>query len=575
VPELSEQNNYILSDVTLNVVWEFGSVLGKNKALTVKDAGGTLVTFALRGDGVGAIVGGTDFTEIFLTGTTKRTQFVVTKDARATAAVTLQSITARGPLGGMALKGIDVAGAVHVQGQLGSATVGNMLADSSLTVDGPEPSAALAFSSITNASMTFGGGVRTFTAGAWIGTTGAAYFLTAPWLGSLSITGRRDDPRTKTVNEALRGDMQADLDLSGAGAPRSVALGTFRVAGLVDGSVAVAAGGIGAVAVGRWQTGSVEAGWLNSLTTAADRRDAAVNGDWLVGLTLTGLAAPKGVALGSAKVAGAVRDCSMTFGGGVKAFAAAAWLDTGAADILSAPWIGSFTISGRKDDPSTKTVNEALRGDMQADLGVSGAGALRGLALGTFKVTGLVDGSVAVAGGGIGAVAVGRWQSGSAAADWLVSMTTSKDRLDAAVNGDWLAGLTLTGLAAPKGVALGSAKVAGAIRDCSLWFGGNVGTLSAGELLNADVLLGAAALNGLADDFGVPGGRSEFTLKSLQLTGILDAPGGVAWAMKDSDVAAWTVGAFKAAGSASNSRLEYHVLTTDKGPAAGLLRLAV
>jgi hypothetical protein len=574
VPELSEQNNYIVSDVTLNVVWEFGSVLGKNKALTVKDAGGTLVTFALRGDGVGAIVGGTDFTEIFLTGTTKRTQFVVTRDSRATAAVTLKNITARGPLGGMALRGIDVAGAVHVQGQLGSATVGNMLAGSSLTVDGPEPSAALAFSSIADASMTFGGGVKTFTAGAWI-DTGAADVLTAPWIGSFSISGRRDDPRTKTVNEALRGDMQADLDLSGAGAPRGVALGTFRVTGLVDGSIAVAAGGIGAVAVGRWQTGSVEAGWLNSLTTAADRRDAAVNGDWLVGLTLTGLAAPKGVALGSAKVAGAVRDCSMTVGGGVKAFAAAAWLDTGVADVLSAPWIGSFTISGRRDDPSTKTVNEALRGDMQADLGVSGAGAPRGLALGTFKVTGLVDGSVAVGAGGIGAIAAGRWQSGSAAADWLVSMTTSKDRLDAAVNGDWLAGLTLTGLAAPKGVALGSAKVAGAIRDCALWFGGNVTTLSAGELLNADVLLGALALNGLADDFGVPGGRSEFTLKSLQLAGILDAPGGVAWAMKDSDVAAWTVGAFKAAGSASNSRLEYHVLTTDKGPAAGLLRLAV
>jgi len=576
VPELSEQNNYIISDVTLNVVWEFGSVLGKNKALTVKDAGGTLVTFALRGDGVGAIVVGTDFTEIFLTGTTKRTQFVVTRDSRATAAVTLKNITARGPLGGIAIKGIDVAGTVHVQGQLGSATVGNMLAGSSLTVDGPEVSGALAFSSITDASMMFGGGVKTFTAGAWL-DTGVADVLSAPWIGSFTISGRRDDPRTKTVNEALRGDMQADLDLSGAGAPRGMALGTFKVAGLVDGSIAVAAGGIGAVTVGRWVAAAtgVEAGWLNSLTTAADRRDAAVNGDWQVGLTLTGLAAPKGVVLGSAKVAGAVRDCPMTFGGGVKAFAAAAWLDTGVADVLSAPWIGSFTIGGRRDDPSTKTVNEALRGDMQADLDLSGAGAPKGLTLGTFKVTGLVDGSAAVAAGGIGTISTGRWQSGSVEADWLVSMATGKDRLDAAVNGDWLAGLTLTGLAAPKGVALGSAKVAGAIRDCTLSIGGNGGTLSAGELLNADVLLGAAALTGSADDFGVPGARSEFTLKSLQLAGLLDAPGGVAWAMKDSDVAAWTIGTFKAAGSAANSRLQYHVLTTDKGPSAGLLRLAV
>jgi hypothetical protein len=40
-------------------------------------------------------------------------------------------------------------------------------------------------------------------------------------------------------------------------------------------------------------------------------------------------------------------------------------------------------------------------------------------------------------------------------------------------------------------------------------------------------------------------------------------------------VAAWTIGTFKATGSAANSRLEYHVLTTDKGPTAGLLRLAV
>ncbi|MCX5669931.1 MAG: hypothetical protein NTU94_01225 [Planctomycetota bacterium] len=575
VPELSEQNNYIVSNVTLNVVWEFGSVLGKNKALTVKDAGGTLVTFALRGDGVGAIVGGTDFTEIFLTGTTRRTQFVVTRDPKAVAAVTLKNITARGPLGGIALKGIDVAGTVHVQGQLGSAAVGNMLAGSALTVDGPEPCGTLSFSSITDVSMTFGGGVKAFAAGAWL-DSGAADVLTAPWLGSFTIGGRKDDPRTKTVNEALRGDMQADLDLSGVGAPKGLALGTFKIAGLVDGSISVAAGGIGAVTVGRWQSGGVEAGWLNSLTTAADRRDAAVNGNWLVDVTLNGLAAPKGVALGSAKVAGAVTDCSMTFGGGVKAFAAGAWLDTGAADdVLSAPWIGSFAIGGRKDDPGTKTVNETLRGDMQADVDLSGVGAPKGMVLKTFKIAGLVDGNISVAAGGIGAITAGWWNSGSVAADWLDSMTTKKDRLDAAVNGDWLADLTLTGLAAPKGVALNSVKVAGAIRDCSALIGGNVNTLSAGELLNADVLLGAAALTGSADDFDGPGGRSEFTLKTLQLAGILDAPGGVAWVMKDSRVAAWTIGAFKAAGSADNSQLQYHVLITDQGPTAGLLRSAV
>jgi hypothetical protein len=370
--------------------------------------------------------------------------------------------------------------------------------------------------------------------------------------------------------------MQADLDLSGVGAPRGMALGTFKVAGLVDGSISVAAGGIGAVTVGRWNSGSVEAGWLNSMATNMNRLDAAVNGDWLVDVTLNGLAAPKGVALGSAKVAGAIRDCSMTFGGGVRTFTAGAWLDTGAADdVLSAPWIGSFSIGGRKDDPGTKTVNEALRGDMQADVNLSGVGAPKGTALKMFKTTGLVDGNISVAAGGIGAITAGRWNSGSVAADWLDSMTTKKDRLDAAVNGDWLADLTLTGLAAPKGVALNSIKVAGAIRDCSLWFGGNVSTLSAGGLLNADVLLGAAALTGSADDFAGPGGRNEFTLKTLQLAGIPDAPGGAAWVMKDSRVAAWTIGAFKAAGSAADSRLQYHVLITDQGPTAGLLRSAV
>jgi len=40
-------------------------------------------------------------------------------------------------------------------------------------------------------------------------------------------------------------------------------------------------------------------------------------------------------------------------------------------------------------------------------------------------------------------------------------------------------------------------------------------------------------------------------------------------------VAAWTIGTFKAVGSAANSRLEYHLLTADRGPAAGVLRLAV
>jgi hypothetical protein len=572
--ELSEQNNYIVSDVGLNVVWEFGSVLGKNQALTVKDAGGTLVTFTLRGDGVGAIVGGADFTEIFLTGTTKRSQFVVTRDRKTVAAVTLHNVTVRGPLGGMTLTGVDVAGAVYVQGQLGSATVGNVLAGSGLTVDGPEPCGTLKFSSLTDTSMTFGGGVKSFAAGAWI-DTGAADVLTAPWIGTFSISGRRDDVSTKTVNEALRGDMQADLNVSGVGAPQGMALKSFKVTGLMDGVIAVAAGGMGTASVGRWNSGGVEAGWLNSLATVADRLDAAVNGDWQVDVNLTGAGAPKGVALGSAKVAGTVRDCLMTFGGGVKSFAAGAWIDTGAADVLTAPWIGTFSISGRRDDISTKTVNEALRGDMQADLNVSGVGAPQGMALKSFKVTGLMDGVIAVAAGGMGTASVGRWNSGGVEAGWLNSLATVADRLDAAVNGDWQVDVNLTGAGAPKGVALGSAKVAGTVRDCSLRIGGNVNTLSARGLLNADVMVGAAAITGLEADFAGPAGRNEFTLKILQLAGVLDAPGGVPWVMKNSDVAAWTIGAFKAAGSADNSRLEYHVITQDQGPAAGVLRLLV
>jgi hypothetical protein len=73
----------------------------------------------------------------------------------------------------------------------------------------------------------------TINIGDWQDTDGQPDSLTAEWIGSLTVTGLRDNPRT-LQNEALPGDLEADLRFTGQDA-RGNSIGTLYVAGTIRG----------------------------------------------------------------------------------------------------------------------------------------------------------------------------------------------------------------------------------------------------------------------------------------------------------------------------------------------------
>lgn len=221
VDELSESNNVAAAETPLNVVWEFGDVSGRrNVRLTIPDANGTPVTFLLRGGGTGAVVGGSDLSEIVLTGTTSRSVLAVVSRGNDPA-VTVGGITADGDVRGIIGRRLDLAGPAEIQGSLGVLLLRDVLPGASIDVQGSEQHLARAiFSSVREADLSAAGGIGVMVLNEWLDQDGTTDMIEAPWLLRLVARGGRDNPRTPEVDESSNGDFQASMDLSGENAPR-------------------------------------------------------------------------------------------------------------------------------------------------------------------------------------------------------------------------------------------------------------------------------------------------------------------------------------------------------------------
>jgi hypothetical protein len=169
---------------------------------------------------------------------------------------------------------------------------------------------------------------------------------------------------------------------------------------------------------------------------------------------------------------GAVHDLTLTSTGlPIATLTAVGWLDTGADnDVLQAPSIARLTISKRAANVRYGLASSA--GDFQADLDVTGA-------LTAATVAGSVNG------------AAGAWSLGS-----LGTATITGDLANCVV--------TLTtplDVAFPKRLTLSRLTVTGWLRDSRIASAGNVGTVTAGGLWNADIFAGVdpLPLGGLPD----------------------------------------------------------------------------
>jgi hypothetical protein len=213
----------------------------------------------------------------------------------------------------------------------------------------------------------------------------------------------------------------------------------------------------------------------------------------------------------------------------VKSITATEWL----VGYIDAPWVGSFTIKG--------DAKRRIAGDLSMDMDLSGVGAPKGLALGSVKVAGTISGGYWLIAGNISAVQM-------AASDPSFEMSVDDYNLaslkaignksfgiPATLSGDFsfnsvksisagdfnnaFLNLFRSPDSAGKILALGTLTVKGQINNCQISSTGNIGTVTAGKIVDTSCFAGVE--DGITD---LPAADSDSfsetaTIKSFTIKG--------------------------------------------------------
>lgn len=190
----------------------FGTINGKAKSLTVQDDDNDQVTLKLTGPGTGTL---RDDGQLVITGTgaTSTVSVKVIKAAGGDGMVHLNGIVSEGILKSISAPGVILEGALianmgrHVPGRTKLTLSLGRVIDGSITVND------LPLSSLTLLDWQ---------------NTGEREKLEAPTIGTVNVTGRKENSRTPAI-EFLAGDMTADISAG--------SIGTLKVAGRFSGTV--------------------------------------------------------------------------------------------------------------------------------------------------------------------------------------------------------------------------------------------------------------------------------------------------------------------------------------------------
>jgi len=433
----------------------------------------------------------------------------------------VEAITVRGPMGTLAAATTDLLGPLDVQGTLVKATF-DEAAGATIQIGGTPTSkpATLVFDQVRDTSIVSGMPIASLKAAEWLDTDGILQEIKAPWIGTLSITGKT------TVTPKVAGDFAANLTLSGNGvAAKGKTLGAVTIKGsvapsvwdltgpvgalIVSGTVGEAAapwqltgpsmvgtltlgdvtnanvtvsGALGAVKALRWLAGAIQATKAASLTTTGvTTSKPPVIGDFGADVTLSG-AGVTGTAktLGSASIKGSV--------------GASIWDLTGP--------VGTLAITG-----TVGTVAQPWQLVHPANLG--------GLTLGD------VTNAVVSITGDCGAIKAKRWQDGSIQAAKIASIAATGvagTKTVQAIPGDFGADVTLTNALAKA--ALGTLTVAGWLDGATVASAGPLGTVKVGGMRDSRVEAHDAGTQKSIGSFTVTGisGQAEAFINS-SLTG--------------------------------------------------------
>lgn len=237
--------------------------------------------------------------------------------------VDIANIATDGELKTISAKSTNLTGELDAAGAIASITFNNIVgAEISLgAAANPALALALKFNTATNSSLTSAVGIKSLAGNSWL-VNDDDDAIAAPWLGSLS----------------LKGDLNADIELSGTNAPGGITLKSLKLTGAVTGGEWEINGSTGTLAAASfapgWEaeisgdvsgitakgnfSGDIEARSIKSLSVSGNLTqadiDASLNAD---------VNNPKLLSLGKITVKGAMSDTQIDASGHIGAVAAA------------------------------------------------------------------------------------------------------------------------------------------------------------------------------------------------------------------------------------------------------------
>jgi hypothetical protein len=255
--EFNTANNTVVLAASETGVTEFGDVDGRRSiALTESEGNATPLLLRLAGPGTGTVtLDSADIPSISLTGTTAATTLSVIAMVGgrvSTLPVSIANLSADAIIGAIAAPTLSLTGNLSLTGGARSIRLAN-LTNTAITL-GAGPAVAMSLGAVSDSTLASAAGLASLSVASWTNAAGA---VAAPWIGSL----------------ASRGVFDVNLALSGAGAPRGVALRAASLSAGIAGGIWSIGGNVSRLAlgaaVGQSFSGSI-AGTLTTLTDASD-----------------------------------------------------------------------------------------------------------------------------------------------------------------------------------------------------------------------------------------------------------------------------------------------------------------
>jgi hypothetical protein len=213
--EEDEDNNVIVSPATYQWTRKVGE--GGAKKLTLYDQG-VAVTFRMNGGGYAIIDPGDEGFNIVMEETGEKSRLKMS--GRPNETYRIDNVTCTGDLKG--IEGTDsfLKGTMTILGTTGEIKLGDIDDEHVITVggDASSPPMKVQFGHVTDLVLDTQTPIKQLNAQSWGDAGGTPDRISAPWIGKLQVAG----------------DFDADLVLSGAGAPKDT-LGNVKINGVLNG----------------------------------------------------------------------------------------------------------------------------------------------------------------------------------------------------------------------------------------------------------------------------------------------------------------------------------------------------